>query len=107
MPERINVVRLSEQERDTLRDVTAAAEVKALAAEVAKSLRAGSEGARAAATAVEVDAEKFTALREELNQRLSTLSALPVTDDVKEPLTSRTRSALGLVEEALRMLDHG
>lgn len=105
MPQRINVIRLSDEERDVLRNATSQGDVKAIAKAVTDTLRAGADRTRAAASAVEMDPEKFRALRSDLTARLSALSALPVPDEVKAPLTQSTQAALDIVEDALRMLD--
>lgn len=105
MPERINVIRLSEDERETLREVAAPADVKAAVKTVSDSLRTAGGTARSAAQSVEMDPVKFRALRDDLNARLQTLSALPAPEEAKAPLVTKTEAALSVVNEALRMLD--
>lgn len=105
MPERINVIRLSEDERETLREVTASAEVKTLVKALNESLRVGGGSARSAAQSVEMDPARFRALREDLTARLQTLSALPAPEETKAPVVEKTQRALTIVDEALGMLE--
>lgn len=105
MPERINVIRLSEDERETLRGVAAPAEVKTAVKTISDSLRVAGGSARTAAQSVEMDPVKFRVLRDDLNARLQTLSVLPAPDEAKAPLVEKTEDALRVVNEALQMLD--
>lgn len=105
MPQRINVVRLSDEERAVLRHVTSGEEMKAVKRELSVALRVGGDTARSAAQSMETSPEKFTQLRDDLTNRLETLTALPVDETVKAPLIERTREALRIAEEGLRMLE--
>lgn len=104
MPERINVIRLSDAEKETLREVSATDEVRAVAKAVAAALRGGGAAAHKAAQGVEMDPARFRALRQDLTVRLDALSAAPAPDDVKAPVIEKTRKALDIVDEALTML---
>lgn len=104
MPERINVIRLSDDERETLREVAASDEVKTLSKSITDSLRVGGSSARTAAQSVEMDPAKFRTVRDDLSARLRTLAALPVDDAVKGPVVQKTEQALSVVNEALTML---
>lgn len=104
MPQRVNVIRLSEAEREVLRQVTAKEDTQAVAKAVTTALRQGAEVSRSAAGHVEANAGTFQTLREELDQRMRVLSALPVPEDVKAPLVGKTQSALNLADEVLGML---
>ncbi|MDN5896500.1 MAG: hypothetical protein L0H93_21075 [Nocardioides sp.] len=104
MPERLNVVRLSDDEKAVLTDSVRPQHIEAVFREVKASLKGSADAVQAAAKAPDLDAGTLRAAQKTLGDRRQLLGALPA-GEAQQKAVQATSEALGMVEEAIGMLD--
>lgn len=104
MPERFNVVRLTESEKEGLVAAVKKSTADAVAGEVKRVLNQGAETVAAAAKGPDLDVGALRAAYAALAARAKILQDLP-DGEAKRQVLEATMRALGVLNEALSMLD--
>lgn len=102
MPQRLNVVRLNEGEKESLTKAVSSQQADHVSRAVKASLK-DTAAAVVAAAKQDLDYDSLRAAEQALNSRLRLLGALPVAPAVEEAV-AESNAALTIVTEALGML---
>lgn len=106
MPERLNVVRLTAEEKQVLTEAVRAQHADAVSREVRASLKEGAETVTTSAKTADVDARTLKTARTTLVRRQRLLESLPKGEGQRSALEA-TKSAIAVANEALAMFDGG